>query len=92
MKPNPEIAHATGRVLWAASINHRGSQLGEGIVIGTSALFPYIQSWARSTQTGGSLLVEINAERTPVSEFADLVLLGRAGEILPEIVTRTWGS
>jgi len=57
-------------------------------VIGTSALFQYIQSWAGAAQSGGGLLVEINPERTPVSEFADEVLLGKAGAILPGIVSR----
>jgi len=57
------------------------------IISGTSALFPYIQSWAvRARQTGG-ILVEVNAERTPISGVADVVLLGKAGEVLPKIIT-----
>ncbi len=57
------------------------------ILSGTSALFPYIQSWAVRARHTGGLLVEVNAERTPVSDFADVVLLGKAGEILPRIIT-----
>jgi NAD-dependent deacetylase len=69
----------------------RSGEVDLTFVIGTSALFPYIQAWARSAQAGGSLLVEINPEPTPVSEFADEVLLGRAGEILPAVVNRVLG-
>ena len=59
------------------------------ILSGTSALFPYIQSWAVRARHTGGLLVEVNAERTPVSDFADVVLLGKAGEILPKIITNS---
>jgi NAD-dependent SIR2 family protein deacetylase len=34
---------------------------------------------------GGAYLVEINIERTELSDLADEVFLGKAGEILPEI-------
>jgi hypothetical protein len=34
MKPNPEIAHTTGRVWWMDVKNESSWQLGEGIVSG----------------------------------------------------------
>ena len=35
----------------------------------------------------GALVVEINMEPSPISEFADITLLGKAGEIMPRIYT-----
>jgi len=63
----------------------RSGDIDVTFVIGTSALFPYIQIWARNAQVSGGFVVEINRERTPVSDFADEVLLGRAGEVLPQL-------
>lgn len=63
----------------------RSGDIDVTFVIGTSALFPYIQSWAWTAKHAGSLLVEINPERTPISDIADEVLLGKAGEILPRL-------
>ncbi|PYS36944.1 MAG: NAD-dependent protein deacylase, partial [Acidobacteria bacterium] len=34
-------------------------------------------------RAAGAFVVEVNAERTPLSEFCDEVLTGKAGEILP---------
>jgi len=31
-------------------------------------------------------VIEVNKEKTPVSEIAELSLLGLAGEILPQII------
>jgi len=63
----------------------RAGDIDLTFVVGTSALFPYIQSWAWQARAAGSLLVEVNPDRTPVSEFADEVLLGKAGEVLPAL-------
>ena len=56
------------------------------LTAGTSALFPYIQNWVRHGRLSGGLLVEINPEPTPISEIADVILQGKAGEILPKLV------
>ena len=37
-------------------------------------------------KAGGAALAEINIERTPNSELMDMVLIGKAGEILPGLV------
>lgn len=54
--------------------------------VGTSAVvFPaaYIPIYAKQS---GAFLVEINPNRTDISYMADVVLQGKAGEILPAIV------
>ncbi len=56
------------------------------LVVGTSALFPYIQNWAYHGRHSGGLLVEVSPEPTPISEIADVILQGKAGEILPRLV------
>ena len=56
------------------------------LVAGTSALFYYIQNWATRAKRTGGLLVEVNPERTPISSMADYTLLGKAGEILPQLL------
>ena len=37
---------------------------------------------------GGACVVEINTDPTPVTDYADFTLLGKAGEILPEFIKR----
>lgn len=54
-------------------------------VVGTSALFSYINHWALWTKYKGAMLVEINLDTTPLSESADLTFHYPAGEILPKI-------
>mgnify|MGYP006289585501 CR=1 FL=1 len=54
-------------------------------VIGTSALFYYIQSWARVTKMNGGLLAEINPVETPLSPLADVCLRTSAVKSLQEI-------
>ena len=56
------------------------------IISGTSALFPYIQSWAVRARGTGGILVEVNAEATPISSYADFSFQGKAGEILPQLI------
>ena len=55
------------------------------LVIGTSALFYYIQSWARAVKMQEGLLVEVNPNPTPLSEEADVCLCEPAAIVLPEI-------
>lgn len=56
------------------------------LIAGTSALFPYIRNWACHGRHSGAMLVEVNLETTPVSEIADVILQGKAGELLPRLV------
>jgi len=54
-------------------------------VIGTSALFYYIQSWAHVVKMHGGLLVEINPDETPLSARADICLRAPAATALTRI-------
>ena len=56
------------------------------IACGTSALFPYIVEPLIVASSQGKFTVEVNPERTPASEFANVLLKGRAGEYLPAIL------
>jgi NAD-dependent deacetylase len=46
----------------------------------------------RYAKRAGAFLVEINPEETPLSAIADVVLRGKSGEVLPEIVRRLEGG
>jgi NAD-dependent deacetylase len=54
--------------------------------IGTSALVYPAASLPLIAKRAGAYLVEVNLERTELSNFADEVFLGKAGEIMPEII------
>jgi NAD-dependent deacetylase len=56
------------------------------IAIGTSALVQPAASLPYIAQDHGAKLVEINLERTPLSESVDVFLSGKSGSILPSIV------
>ena len=56
------------------------------LIIGTSSVVQPAASLAFTAKSGGALLAEINLERTPNSDFMDVVLLGKAGEIVPKLV------
>lgn len=56
------------------------------LVVGTSGLFPYIQRWALRARDRGARLIEVNMEASPISAFADALLIGKAGEVLPRLV------
>jgi NAD-dependent deacetylase len=53
--------------------------------IGTSAVVYPAADIPRIAKRAGAYTVEINIERTDLSPFADEVLLGRSGEILPQL-------
>ncbi len=59
--------------------------------IGTSALVQPAASLSFAARRAGALLIEINAETTLLSPSVDHLLLGRSGEILPELVRALWG-
>ncbi|MCB2154312.1 NAD-dependent deacylase [bacterium] len=56
------------------------------LLIGTSALFAYIQSWSLRAKYAGARLVEINAERSTLSGMADAFIQQQAGTALPQLV------
>jgi NAD-dependent protein deacetylase/lipoamidase len=54
--------------------------------IGTSAIVYPAAALPMTASQNGAYLVEINIERTDLSDRADEVLLGPSGEILPELI------
>jgi NAD-dependent deacetylase len=58
------------------------------LVVGTSGVVQPAASFADWAKDHGARVIEINIERTPISLIADVTLLGKSGEILPELVGR----
>jgi len=58
--------------------------------IGTSGLVQPAASLAYAAQNKGALVVEINAEPTPLTEKVDFFLQGKSGEVLPALVQSVW--
>jgi NAD-dependent deacetylase len=56
------------------------------LVVGTSAIVHPAASLPLVAKHSGALVVEVNTSFTPVSALVDATLLGRAGEVLPELV------
>jgi NAD-dependent deacetylase len=54
--------------------------------IGTSALVHPAASIPIAARRNGAVLVEINLDPTPLSDFADYSIRGKSGEILPRIM------
>jgi NAD-dependent deacetylase len=54
-------------------------------VVGTSAVVYPAASIPEIAKDAGAYLVEVNPERTPLSDLCDEVLTGKAGEVLPMI-------
>jgi NAD-dependent deacetylase len=55
------------------------------LVVGTSAVVYPAASIPEIAKSNGAYLVEVNPESTPLSDFCDEVLTGKAGEILPQL-------
>lgn len=55
-------------------------------LVGTSAVVHPAASLPVAAKQKGALLIEINMEETPLTPIADYFILGKSGEILPEIV------
>ncbi|MDH4183775.1 MAG: NAD-dependent deacylase [Nitrospinota bacterium] len=55
-------------------------------VVGTSSVVQPAASLAGLAQRNGAIVVEINLDRTPITESADLFLQGKSGEILPALL------
>lgn len=59
--------------------------------IGTSGVVQPAASLAHAARNNGSVVVEINAEPTPLTPKVDFAFHGKSGEILPELVKVVWG-
>jgi NAD-dependent deacetylase len=55
--------------------------------VGTSAVIFPAAGLPLTARNHGAYLVEINTERTDISHIVDETLLGKAGEVLPQIVS-----
>jgi NAD-dependent deacetylase len=55
-------------------------------LLGTSGIVYPAASIPRLARQSGAFLVEINTERTPASDIADVTVLGTTGTVLPQIV------
>jgi NAD-dependent deacetylase len=62
------------------------------ISVGTSGLVQPAASLAYAAAHRGAAVVEVNTEKTALSSKADFLLIGRSGEILPELVRQVWGG
>jgi len=60
--------------------------------IGTSGTVQPAASLAYAARNRGAVVVEVNAEPTPLTEKVDFALHGKSGEILPALVRAVWGS
>jgi NAD-dependent deacetylase len=59
--------------------------------VGTSGVVQPAAALAHAARNNGSVVVEINAEPTPLTPKVDFAFQGRSGEILPELVKTVWG-
>jgi NAD-dependent deacetylase len=58
--------------------------------IGTSSVvYPAADLWRRAKENG-ALVIEVNRDPTPLTPLAAHSFLGKAGEILPELVDQIW--
>lgn len=62
------------------------SRCDQMIVVGTSGVVQPAASFPFLARDKGAAIIEVNLERTPVSSLANLVLLGKAAELLPQLV------
>lgn len=58
--------------------------------IGTSGLVQPAASLAHAARSNGAIVVEINADPTPLTSNVDFAFHGKSGEILPELVKAVW--
>lgn len=79
-----------GETLPDAAIERVESELERGfdlaLIVGTEAVFGYIQDWALRARRGGALLVEVNPAATVLSATVDVRLQSAAGEVLGLLV------
>ena len=60
--------------------------------IGTSGVVHPAAALAHAAKTEGSIVIEINADPTPLTPKVDFALHGKSGEILPELVKAVWAA
>ncbi len=58
--------------------------------IGTSGVVQPAASLAFAAHNKGAVVIEINAETTPLTPKTDFAFHGRSGEVLPELVKAMW--
>lgn len=58
--------------------------------IGTSSVVQPAAALAHAARQRGAVVVEINAEPTPLTPKVDFAFHGKSGEILPELVKAAW--
>ena len=58
--------------------------------IGTSGVVQPAASLAFAAHNRGAIVIEINAEPTPLTSKADFAFHGKSGEILPELLKAVW--
>ena len=63
----------------------RASECELCFVVGTSGLVYPASRLPEIAKASGAYLCEINPERTPLSDLCDVVLTGKAGEVLPQL-------
>jgi NAD-dependent deacetylase len=77
-----------GEVLPAGAFElaaQRASECDLCLVVGTSGLVYPAAGLPEIAKATGAYLCEINPERTPLSDLCDVVLTGKAGEVLPQL-------
>ncbi|MDH5509906.1 MAG: NAD-dependent deacylase [Nitrospinota bacterium] len=80
-----------GEELDTETIKRAGSAARESevfFVIGTSSVVQPAASLAGLAQRNGAVVVEVNLERTPLTDSVDLFLEGPSGKILPDLLRR----
>ena len=60
--------------------------------IGTSGVVQPAASLAHAARNRGAVVVEVNAEPTPLTSKASYVFHGKSGEILPDLVKAVWNT
>ena len=55
------------------------------LVVGTSGLVYPAAGLPEIAKQAGAYLCEVNPERTPLSDLCDVLLTGKAGELLPQL-------
>jgi NAD-dependent deacetylase len=79
----PDLVHRSIRAVEACDLL---------LVIGTSSLVQPAASFADTALARGIPVVEINSDRTPLSDRATQVLRGRSGDLLPRLISGEPGA
>ena len=56
------------------------------MVVGTSAVVQPVASFPAVARNGGAFILEINVQPTPISGWVDESILGKSGQVLPQLV------